>query len=348
MKTLTLTLAFALFLTIPNQAQDSVPASPTPAPMVPDVIDEPLPLAIGQLYAAGLPLGDVTVTVQGDGEANTVAAQSPQDVPVADVEAVDLILLTVPNITLFYDDDEFNILHGSLERNTAGDDNTIIGNLLFVSNDDDAVRLGSGMSAWEFTVKDLAPRFCLQIWAVPVDNFREPEECSSIREWFDTVNIADHFWIGNRTFVVYQDSLPIATCPQTRNGEQYTYCEIYAENAEFPHATRYGYFVYDETQFIIYNRTEDKIMPLSDFDLPEFEATSGDDIAFLPPQQCVRYYTGEATSSLLDCTEIGSLEITRNERFWADGFGEFPRTEDDPLRCPAPALDERMICVLPR
>lgn len=334
---------------------------------VPDLTGLNVPRAAAELNRLGLALG--TRQYEGWTEASPVpqGAIRDQSIPAGQTAApgtpINVTVLQAPNITLFYDENDFTLLN-----RTGGD--IRLDNLSF-----HAIEGHAALGAWNWA-GELRAGYCTQIWSIQRSTPKDIEGCEGIQNWFSNVNNrVFHFWTalnGVSRFVVLQDGVVNrGGCEAAPAGSELLRCDIYIATEQNEDVTPYLYFAYTPTRLVIVNRSEDRWMPirqasvlnnnpnltqrgmaisLGDASLYQRLNTTAD-LTMLAPGQCLLYTNStslETPDLPQNCDVIGQFNIDPNLIFWAAPFTVNSVTDGQQRSCDGAVADHLTICVMPR
>jgi hypothetical protein len=335
---------------------------------VPNVVGMNAPQAAAVLNRVGLRLGTQANTgwsADSGLAQNTIGTQSlPPDQAAAPGTAVDVTVLRSPNIALIYDENDI-----TLSNNTGADLN--LNGLSF------GVAEGAAPGAFTATrwTGALAPGGCAQLWSVLRSAPKDVEGCARINHWLTSVNnTAEHFWTalnGVVSFNIVQNGVQYATCPAAAAGAQPMRCEAYLPLGAAVEVTPYIYFAYTPERLIVFNRSQDKWMPIDstpvinlnpNLSIPEPQINLSDptlvgainpvaNIALLAPNQCLLFTNNtslEVPNLPEPCDAIGQGNIDPNLIFWSAAFDVVSVTDGQRHRCAAATAGRLTICVMPR
>jgi hypothetical protein len=305
---------------------------------VPNLVGMNVPQAAAALNRAGLALGAQTNsgwTAESGLAQNTIGTQSlPPDQLVPSGTSVDVLVLRSPNVALIYDENDITIINNT---NVTLDLNGLV-----------------------FGVVD-APK--------------DIEGCAHIDHWMTSVNnTAEHFWTGLNgvvTFSLVYNGVQQGTCPAAPAGAQPMRCDIYVPIGDAVEVTPYIYFAYTPERLIVYNRSQDKWMPLGatpiinlnpNVSVPEPQinlsdptvVTSVNPVAhldMLAPNQCLLFTNNsspEVPNLPEPCDVVGQGNIDPNLIFWSASFDILSVTDGRRRTCAAATPGRLTICVMPR
>lgn len=352
MRKLLITFLF-IVLIIPSLAQEDDKSKIT----VPDLSGLSAAEAAAVLNAQNMLLDPIIQTLSYDdvgGTVNTIGAQSPEAgaeidpntktiVSVSVIRELNLLLLYDPNK---YDENDLTFV------NTSEQDINLTG-VIFQSKS-----TGYSFKGRSFAGRVLPAQKCFQIWGIDVGSgFYVPDECTGggLLKYGIINNLPndEHFWQGADTFTVMQDGIYRGSC-EIAAGR----CEVWISPQMIAEdVTEYAYFVYDEHELYVFNRSKTQWMPLQQIQLPPlpeplnsmriWSSSNLDNLDFLAPNQCVVFTDNSRKESLVDCTRIAWKNAIPDEMFWKDGFTVHSLHEDGIDRnCPPPS--GKTFCLVPR
>jgi hypothetical protein len=331
--------------------------------IVPDLTGLNVPTAAAELNRAGLRLGDQSYeqwTAESGVPENSIGSQSIQAGSAAqEGAAVDVTVLSAPNIRLVYDDNDFTLVNltDRLLDITGLAFNAVDGNQASFAN-------------W---TGELRGKQCLQVWAVNRNGPKSLPECERIQNWLVTTRGKEHFWIpanGVTQFAVTFQGAERGVCNAAppNSQDQPVTCELYIPSGGQGDVAEYVYFVYNTKRFIAMNPSEDRwgrfnrtifsthpnqqqlgaSFRLGDpalFGNPDIVA----DIGRLAPQQCLLLKDENVASEPLPqtCDVIAQLDLPADQLFWLSSF-EIEAEDKKRYTCPAAVEGKRTICVMPR
>lgn len=340
-------------LSAQDNATDTPPTA-TPVPLIPDLAGLTLPQAAAELTALGLQIGVVEDVEWNEaaGDPNTISEQTPSaGEAIGSTAVVDVQVSRIYNIEFLYDNNDLN-LH-SLDETDIN-----IAHLQLVP-------VHSTENVWagrDWSVRRLEADQCLQILAFASRSpITDIQECDGIQRWFATRQVENHFWLSDEAseFLVIQDGIVRATCPTTTaTTTTRQRCLAYLLSGDVSEdTTAFAYFVYDDTQLFVVNRSSDAWMPVNLLDLTNidlfdpawFDSPPNDALLRLAPGHCLRYgdepFVG---NSPLDCAVIADIELSSGEVFWRSGFRLTSRMDDEQRECPEVGNDSSTVCFVPR
>lgn len=341
MQRIFLTLCLSLLLLIPVIAQD-----PTPEPNLSEVIGLSVPQAEATLNRLGYRLNAVLISdFSSANPVNTVI-----DYTITEGNQVTLTIAREANIQLVWDISEY-LANASFLGNLDGDELFTIVNL---SENDIALQniqiADFEAGAWGNTLR---ARQCAQIWTFPEDNAYSLPDCQTVQGGIlNLTNEIQQFWRNQDNFDILQNGIHRATCQQSEG-----LCTFWLSPTEIAEdIAPYIYLIYDETQWIAYNNSE-QWMDLSQMminnlptmsDVRNWDIVNNADLERLAPNQCVRFTQDIAQDSLIDCDEVAVQAVTADRVFWISPFILADSLNgNNTYQCP-PSLGERTICLLGR
>lgn len=339
-----------------------VVAAQDDSPIVPNLNRLNPAQAAAILNSANLLLGkiDYREAVPSDEEqpAYRILAQSPAVGSTVDAGTAVDITLNYYNVLLRYDGNEFHLINLSAVAIS-------LDNLVFKSGEREyrARQWGDTLDIGE----------CVQAWIINVANFHRPDECATVQGGIGVqrnLPAAQQFWLGTddvTTFTIVQNDFVRGECPTATDPEAEEprdTCPLWIASQQPPEDfTEYGYFVYDDHHFYVYNRSTAQWMPLAQITIADtprpltesrfFDVPPRGDINWLAPGQCLHIHDGtplaEDAVPIADCDEVIQATYIRGDRFWLDGF-TLNGVLDVPSQrgCPPVAGSERTICLIPR
>jgi hypothetical protein len=342
-----LLLVLLCFLVIPALGQES---TQTEVPTMPNLSGLTVAQAHALLYDDGLALDPVIIsTNSGTGTLNTIIDQS-----LAAGEAITegaLISVTVLR--------EYNLELIWRAADGGGDSFTIVNlteGILNLEQLGFETADGTRKADIRLWPNILRERQCIQLWPFEVDNGITLRECRFLQGGgiLSIENEAEQFWRGTGSFYVFQEGLRRAEC-QISAGRCQVWISPSAISEEF---SPYVFFIYNQHELIIHNRSETEWLPLNQLALNDGQALNdthewdianfSDELPFLAPNQCARISDG-SPNRLANCVEIASRTVSGDSVFWRDGFTVHSlRLEDVSKECPAAVGDEASICLLMR
>lgn len=340
-------VAMLLFVTGGVYAQDDTTVT------VPDVTGLSLPVATAELNRAGLRVGTQNAlpwTEDSGLPEDAIAEQSVapgETVPFG--TAVDLTLLRSNNALLIYDDNDITLVNQS-----GGTIN--LSNLTFNAAGSDAA-FNAGDWAGTLQAGD-----CAQLWSVARTGPKDVPECQENTVWLTTNNPARHFWTGtdgSTTFTADQGGLERATCDVSATGR----CELFLDSSGLANVLNYVYFAYTDTQWVVFNNSEDQWMSLAGVLFSNAEGTPGGEISpaetadnpetvlgsttLLAPQQCVLVRTADAPETLpLECDPMATF--TLDAPTWTSTLFVTSVSDGEQRACPPATPGRLTLCILPR
>jgi hypothetical protein len=295
---------------------------------------------------------------------NTISAQSvPADQPVAPGTSVDVTVLRSNNVALIYDENDLTLVNGA---NAPIDFN----GLVF------GVAEGASPAAFAATrwAGSLPAGGCTQVWSVLRSVPKDVEGCARVNNWLTTNNTAEHFWTalnGVVQFNLVQNGVQRAVCPAAPAGAQPMRCDVYLPIGATVEVTPYIYFAYTPERLIIYNRSQDKWMPLRDTAIlnnnPNLTSLGQQinltdptlvvpinpvaNLLQLAPNQCL-LFTNNVSPELPNlpepCEVVGQGNIDPSLIFWGANFDINSVTDGLRRTCQAATPGRLTICVMPR
>jgi hypothetical protein len=205
---------------------------------------------------------------------------------------------------------------------------------------------------------------------------RQIEGCAGIQNWLAVANNpSEQFWTGLNgvtRFAVIQDGAPRAVCEAAPPGSGPRQCWFYSPVGISDDLTEYVYFAYTPTRLIIFNRSEDRWMPLRDTAVlnnnpilaqPGAGVPIGDpalyasrspvaDVSRLAPGQCALFTKGAGADDTLDlpqaCDVVARLDVNPDLIFWSAPFTVKSATNGQQHTCAAATEGRLTLCIMPR
>lgn len=335
---------------------------------VPNLVGMNVPQAAAALNRVGLVLGTQTNagwTADSGLPQNTISAQSfAAEQPVPQGTPIDITVLRSPNVALIYDENDFTIINNA-------NANLEFGGLLF------GVVEGAAPAAYSATrwTGSLPAGGCAQLWSVLRSAPKDVEGCARINHWLTSVNnTAEHFWTGLNgvvSFSVVYSGAQHATCPAAPAGSQPMRCDVYLPVGSAVEVTPYIYFAYTPDRLVVFNRSDDKWMPLDatpvinlnpNVSVPEPQINLSDpsivsrvnavaNLSTLAPNQCLLFTNSvslENQNLPESCDVVGQSNIDPNLIFWSSSFDIVSTTDGRRRTCAAATAGRLTICVMPR
>ena len=348
------TSAIMLFFTQAALGQNSA--------IVPDVTGMTVPVAAAALNRAGIAVGREVGepwTAATGLPQNSIASQSVAPGTVMEAgTAINLTVLRSPNTMLLYDDNDLTLV------NRTGADIDLTGIIFQALGGNQATFAASRWGA------SLREGRCAQIWSVNRNGPKGLDECQFIEHWLATTNSAEHFWTGaggTTQFSLIQNGLERAECPVANPGR----CEFYLSGGGTgtEDVTGYVYIVYTQDRLAIINNTDDRWMPLADFEMlnnyvePRGAAINPSDPSLyganlnpaanlqrLAPGQCIFFTNSspDAQTPPQPCDIVAQLNVGPSVIFWGADFPVESGTDDLDHSCPAATPAGMTLCVMPR
>lgn len=334
---------------------------------VPNIVGMNLPQAAATLNRAGLALGtqtNVGWTAESGLPQNTIQTQSyTPDQTVPPGTSIDVTILRSPNVALIYDENDLTIINNT---NAQLDFNGLLFGVV------EGTPAAYAATRWTGA---LPAGGCAQIWSVLRSAPKDVEGCARINNWLTSVNnTAEHFWTqlnGVVSFSVVYGGIQHAVCPAAPAGSQPMRCDVYLPVGGAVEITPYIYFAYTPERLIVFNRSEDKWMPVDatqvinlnpnltvrEAGVPLADPTLTNpinpvaNIALLAPNQCL-LFTNSAnpeTPNLPEpCDVIGQANLDPNLLFWSAAFDIVSVTDGQRRTCAGATAGRLTICVMPR
>jgi hypothetical protein len=342
-----LLLVLLCFLVIPALGQES---SQTDVPTMPNLSGLTVAQAHALLYEHGLALDPVIIsTNSGTGTLNTIIDQSlAAGETISEGDVISVSVLREYNLELIW--------HAA---DNGGDSFTIVNLTEGVLNLEQLgfeTADGSRKADIRLWPNILRERQCIQLWPFEEINGIRLDECRFLQGGgiLTVENEAEQFWRGTGSFYVFQEGLRRAEC-QLSAGRCQVWISPSAISEDF---SPYVFFIYNQHELIIHNRSETEWLPLNQLALNDGQALDdthewdianfSDELPFLAPNQCARISDGSA-NRLANCVEIASRSVSGDAVFWRDGFTVHSlHLGDVSKECPAAVGDEASICLLMR
>lgn len=341
-----------IMLMIPVVAQENEETIVT----IPDLSGLTLPEAAKVLNENNMLLDPIILSLDSEEQEatlNTIVAQSPEAGTEVDPETETIVTISVLR--------DFNVLlvyyNEALERQGIETDHFTIINLGESEINIDGIVFQSDQrqfvaSKWRDSIIKLDQ--CFQLWSNPNNGIHQPSECGTLAGTgiLQDVSTAERFWKETTSFTVMQDGVYRGTCDIAAGR-----CELWVSPQMIAEeVTEYAYFVYDEHELVVYNRSETQWMPLHQIQLNDFGNLNNlrlwstslfEVLTFLAPQQCVIFSDNSRDESLVECDEIAQKNSPDDNIFWRDGFTVISSHEYGTERtCPPP--NGQTFCLIPR